>query len=196
MGIEPDIDAIRQFLRVLDQIHLALIPQNGGGVIAYDFGVDCDAAVGWIVKHNKNGFNAYWTVNRVRMGCNTKPAKADINAARFAFVDLDPPKGGGTFDKAAALARLLAYPNGAPSFVIDSGGGLQAFWAVTPNCLLETVERANIALRDLFEGDACQNIDRLGRLPGTINWPNKKKLSAGRVPILAKIIYRSDGNAL
>jgi hypothetical protein len=37
-------------------------------------------------------------------------------------------------------------------------------------------------------GDKCHNIDRIMRLPGTINVPNAKKRKMGRVPTLAYLV--------
>ena len=40
----------------------------------------------------------------------------------------------------------------------------------------------------LLGGDSCHNIDRIMRLPGTINVPTKKKLEEGRKPALATVV--------
>ena len=188
MTVAVDYAALRSFLSSLGQIHICLIHASGGAVTAHDFGSDAERAATWIADHNAKGFNAYWTVNCVRPGLNTKPSKTDISAARFLHVDIDPPKSGGALNKATALVSLNAYEHGPPSFVIDSGNGLQAFWRLAPGCDLALVERANMALRDALGGDACQNIDRLMRVPGTVNWPSAKKVAAGRVPVLAKVV--------
>lgn len=45
-----------------------------------------------------------------------------------------------------------------------------------------------MAIAKALGGDNCHNVDRLLRLPGTINMPNAKKRAAGRVPTLARII--------
>jgi len=38
------------------------------------------------------------------------------------------------------------------------------------------------------EGDGVQNVDRIMRPPGTVNWPSEKKQKAGRVHRLARIV--------
>src|SRR5215218_5668237 len=43
-----------------------------------------------------------------------------------------------------------------------------------------------IAIR--LQADACHNIDRIMRLPGTINLPNAKKIKKGRKPALARLL--------
>lgn len=51
-----------------------------------------------------------------------------------------------------------------------------------------TGEAYNRRLEVLLEGDHCHNCDRLMRLPGTVNLPNKKKASKGRVPAVARLL--------
>lgn len=191
LAFDPDI--ARPLFESLDQIHLVFIHPNGVGVHGRDFGDRVEEALADAAKVNANGFNIYWTVNRVATGLNKKPAKQDIRAARFVHVDIDPPKTGGAFDKAEITAALqeIACP---PSFVIDSGGGLQAFWRLDGACAnLASIEVINLQVRDWFEADACQNIDRLMRVPGSVNWPDKRKVARGRTPQLAGWAVADDG---
>jgi hypothetical protein len=180
------------FLSGLDQIHLVALGP-GEMVSAHEFATDAAAATTWGQMHNDAGANVYWTVNRVRDGFHRKPSKSDITAARYVHVDIDPPKTGGAFDKGAIIDALDEL-KAAPSFVIDSGGGLQAFWRLdgAPQNLA-SIERINTQVRDLFDADSCQNIDRLMRLPGSVNWPDAKKRARGRVPGVAAIARDDDG---
>lgn len=183
LAFDPDI--ARPLFESLDQIHLVYIHPNGVGVHGRDFGDRVEEALADAAKVNANGFNIYWTVNRVATGLNKKPGKQDIRAARFVHVDIDPPKSGGVFDKAEITAALqeIACP---PSFIIDSGGGLQAFWRLDGACAnLASIEAINLQARGWFEADACQNIDRLMRVPGSVNWPDKRKVARGRTACLA-----------
>lgn len=83
-----------------------------------------------------------------------------------------------------------------PSIVVDSGGGYQVLWKhadPTPingdARLAAQVETYNRALARHLDGDiACANVDRLLRLPGTINFPNEKKRKLGRVPALSRLV--------
>ena len=144
--------------------------------------------------HNANGRNLYWTVNIVCAGLHKKPGKEDIRQARFVHVDIDPPKDGSPFNRKGALSKLDPLD---PTFVIDSGGGLQAFWRLDDRCGdLLLIEDINTRVRDLFDADACQNIDRLMRVPGTVNWPDAKKRARGRVPALASVICTDTGETV
>lgn len=191
LAFDPDI--ARSLFESLDQIHLVYIHPNGVGVHGRDFGERVEEALADAAKANANGFNIYWTVNRVGAGLHKKPGKHDIRAARFVHVDIDPPKSGGAFDRAEITAALqeIACP---PSFIIDSGGGLQAFWRLEAPCAnLASIEAINLQVRDWFEADACQNIDRLMRVPGSVNYPDKRKVARGRIPRLAGWAMADDG---
>lgn len=181
-------DAARTLFEMLDQIHLVAIhPDRKNAIpIACDFAMDVNAAINWAITQNAKGWNIYWTVNRVLDGLQKKPKKDQIIAARFAHVDIDPPKDDpATFDKGAAAYDLVMLDT-APSFIIDSGNGLQAFWRLAEDAPKADVEGVNIALRDMFKADNCQNIDRLMRVPGFVNFPDQKKRQRGRIPCLSR----------
>ncbi|WP_321323785.1 DUF3987 domain-containing protein [uncultured Parasphingorhabdus sp.] len=192
----PDSDAVRSFCVDLvndGQIHLVSIAPDSGSISGTDFGCDVDRACKWALEQNEAGKGVYWTVNSVVSGINKKPKKGAISACRYAHADIDPPKDGAEFDRAAALVSLVqsACP---PSFIIDSGNGLQAFWRLDEPCENTShIEEINRGIQHAFNADACFNIDRLMRVPGLINWPNKKKLAAGRTPALSSIEIADDG---
>ena len=52
----------------------------------------------------------------------------------------------------------------------------------------EEAARWNQQLEVTFRADRCHNVDRIMRLPGTINIPDAKKLQKGRTKILATLI--------
>ena len=169
---------------------------NEGSLNGQYFGSDVSGATDFAIRHNHDGQNVYITPNIPTTDCGTKPSKDQIEAVRVAHVDVDPPKTGEAFDKDAALKTLLADK---PSLVVDSGGGLQAYWFLndpieaSPENVAAT-EDLNRAFVARFDGDkASINVDRLLRLPGTVNWPNAKKQAAGRVPALAKIVHVDPG---
>lgn len=188
----PDRASIAAFLEAIGQdLHLCKIAPDRSGCIGCWFGDDISASTEWAVAASLAGRNVYWTTNRVVEGCNTKPGKVDIVAARFTHVDIDPPRDGGPFDKLLIQAELLAL-SVPPTLIIDSGGGLQAFWRLSGPASLAEVESVNRSIAQRFPGgDACHSIDHLMRLPGTVNYPNAKKRAAGRTPVLAKVIYES-----
>lgn len=156
---------------------------------------DADAASQWALAENVAGKNLYFSVNPTMRAINKKATKADIARVEFLHVDIDPRAGE---DLATERERIRKRLNGSiaadgippPSFVIDSGGGYQAFWRLAEPIKLdgdpakvEDAERYNIELARKLGGDATHNIDRIMRLPGGLtNWPNAKKRAKGREP--------------
>lgn len=158
----------------------AIPPDRGGATTGRVFlPSEREQAVGWI-DALQGVAGLYYSVNEVRADFRgAKASKADIVAAHYAHVDIDDMDG---------IARLKAYRL-APSFTVFSGGGYQAFWKLAgPTTDLDRVERINRQLAADLGGDNCHNIDRIMRLPGTINLPNAKKRNAGRVPTLARVV--------
>jgi hypothetical protein len=139
----------------------------------------------------------YFTVNRTHRPMTAKPRKADIKWCDFAHVDLDPTDDVATSDLDAWQRRArekvcrCAYP---PSIMWRSGNGLQCLWKLAKPALLdspgaiERCEAANLGLMELFVDHECKregtwNIDRVLRIPGSINHPNRVKKAIGRVTV-------------
>ena len=154
--------------------------------------------VQWIAEHQAAERNVYYQPNETAPRCNHKPGKADMVAALCRFADVDPldmqfPLA----DERDRLARLADYlsqdPKLAPTAIIDSGNGIQALWAVTREMLSsETVVRVEAETRAIeaaLGAGGTHNIDRLLRLPGTVNYPNRKKKSLGRGVSRARLIF-------
>lgn len=185
---------LREFITksIPDQIHLTAILPDSQNITSRDFGTDVGDATEWAMARNAEGMNVYFTANRVKDGVNKKPTKDDIEGIRFIHVDIDPPKDGSAWDIKAAHKRLMEHEP-RPSVVIGSGNGLQALYR-TGECTLEEAEAINRSLIKTHAGDTgTQNGDRLLRVPGLINYPNAKKVAAGRKPELAFIAEKDDG---
>lgn len=165
---------------ISDNIHLVAIRPDG--VISSQwFGTDSHAAQDWLAPRIGTD-NLYFTVNTTTK--HGKPTKADISAARFAHVDIDPPDTG-EWDRDAALMSLLSQN---PTVVIDSGNGFQGLWRLnrdTPH--VETINQGIAAA--LGADSRVWNIDRLFRVPGTINIPNATKLAKGRTEQLTALLH-------
>ncbi|UAB76981.1 DUF3987 domain-containing protein [Erythrobacter sp. SCSIO 43205] len=193
--IEAEARAFVQMLAPAGGIHLVAIHPKSPIIYGKHFGYDVEAALEFIEKHNGDGLGVYWSVNCVRPQRHRKPSKEDISHARFAHVDIDPPKNGGKFDK-PAIIEALSDLNTPPSFIIDSGGGLGAFWRLDDYCQnLGSIEVINRQIQSYFGADACWNIDRVMRVPGTVNYPSKKKSLAGRRDTQSLMASADDGTA-
>lgn len=153
----------------------------------------------WLNKHGDLDHNIYFSVNTVIPSKFGNKAKREgIERMTHLHVDIDPRAGEdlGT-ERTRILKQINNPPVGVPkpSVVIFSGGGYQAFWTLeTPIEIGGNVNKAeaaklyNIQLEFLFHADACHNLDRVMRLPGTVNVPDKKKLAKGRSKILAELL--------
>ncbi|HKX80110.1 MAG TPA: VapE domain-containing protein [Novosphingobium sp.] len=145
-----------------------------------------------VAEHSgQNGM--YYTVAAQQKGVDQKPKKADLVETCHLHVDLDPPKDFPPeqidvwLDTKLAELREQAH-SPAPSAIIRSGNGLHLIWKLDEPFFLggaeervvDIEERAR-ALRIDFDADeGTHNVDRLLRLPGSVNLPNKKKRDAGR----------------
>lgn len=152
----------------------------------------------WLMDE-ASGLNVYYHLNPVRAGLRKKAAKSDVTAVRFLHVDLDPRA---SEDIQAERERILErltdnLPPGVPppTAIVDSGAGFQALWALTTEIQIDgdeakaaEVERYTRWLEDRFGADNCHNVDRVLRLPGTINNPDEKKRKKGRTTAVTALL--------
>ncbi len=142
--------------------------------------------------------NLYFHLNEVGGRLKKKASKEDMKAARWLHVDVDPRKDHAIpIEQARILAALHNPPEGipAPTLITFSGGGYQAFWKLEYPFILDgnieraaELERFNKTLEQAFGGDNCHNVDRIMRLPYTVNVPDPKKRAKGRKVALARVV--------
>jgi hypothetical protein len=153
------------------------------------------AALRWLTKAHGGGYGIYFNCNDVKpLGTGrVKADEAEVETVHFLHVDVDPPQGTPADKLEVVRAQMLAKIKVAsPSLIINSGNGYGAFFAIDPVAVTDenrdAIKARNIALAERLGGDDCENLDRVMRLPFTVNRPNAKKLKAGRVPVLADIV--------
>lgn len=175
------------------------IPPEGGKTATRTFTVDDDEAdvLAWLARYQ--GENLYFTVNRPRGLPVDKPKKEAIAEFRWLHVDVDPEPDRPLAEEQARIEAMLSAdsPAGLPpaTVVAFSGGGCQAFWRLSDPVAIRDkahaegeLELHNRHLLAAFGGDKVAfNVDRIMRLPGTVNWPNEKKRNKGRTPALAGV---------
>jgi len=173
------------------------------GVTAHAY--DRERLRSFIAKYNSQR-NIYYSVNEPNEDApNKKLAKTDYARIRAVFADYDPrssvetQEGGFDAERKRLLAQsqeLLNDPEFAPTFVVDSGNGNQAVWKLHdpvdagPNQAQAEAQGRGLAQK--LGADTVQNIDRIFRLPGTINLPDKKKRRRGRTISFAKLVQWTD----
>lgn len=151
----------------------------------------------WIDRYNSLR-NLYFHVNTARTWLNKKAERQDIQSLDWLHVDIDPRPGENIEEeRKRALSMLQNPPQGIPkpSVIIFSGGGYQGFWKLQKPLPIdgnltkaEEAKLYNMQLELIFGADNCHNIDRIMRLPGTVNIPDEKKLKKGRIPTLSYLV--------
>jgi hypothetical protein len=105
---------------------------------------------------------------------------------------MDPAAGKDLESERARILLSLKQHSPAPSLIVDSGNGYQAFWLLKDPIRVKDpalIEKYNKYLEKRLGADHCGNIDRVMRVPGTVNLPGPKKQALGRQPALASIVF-------
>lgn len=158
-----------------------------------------EALLLWLNRHNGSD-NLYFHVNPVMHDLSKKAEREDIDSMAWLHVDIDPRAGEDLEQERQRALGLLTerLPNDvpAPTVVVFSGGGYQGFWRLEEPYSIngepdryEEAKRYNMQLELDFGADNCHNVDRIMRLPGTINIPDAKKRKKGRVEALAQVVF-------
>jgi len=216
--IEPDYGASLDFLRRWAPkgpwVLTAINPdkKRGRNTFTRTFDPDDeDHLLAWLEQHGtRKKRNCYFLVNRPFGRPDDKPTRKNIAELTWLHVDVDPadpPEGAVdleahyTAERERILGVLREPPEGlpAPTCITFSGGGYQAFWRLELPMVLdgspEQFEDAalyNRWIEQSLGGDNCHNVDRVMRLPGTVNRPNEKKRKGGRTEKLAEEVEWPD----
>src|SRR5262245_39325553 len=189
----PDFDLAARFLEQLRPngpwVLTAIVPDGPTTTRTFD---RLDLAREFVATHNTDK-NIYYSLNPTKTALTKKATKGDIAQAEYVHADLDPEAGETPEAAKARYLSAIEKLEHSPTAVIDSGNGVQALWEleteVEPNRFAE-VEACSKALTLLLGAKAgTQNIDRVLRLPGTINHPNETKRKAGRVACMAQQVW-------
>ena len=156
---------------------------------------DLTPAQQWIDNFNGT-WNLYFTPNRCTPNIVTSPKKHEITHVRCFHVDLDMPKdfvGDATEEDINLMRAKVEQFNPPPHAITFSGGGVQAFWKFDEELKSEfhmsRIEAGNKAILRQVGGDgSCWNVNRLMRLPGTMNVLNAIKRERGRTPSKTRIL--------
>lgn len=161
------------------------------------------------IRESQRNYNVYYGVGTQArdLGSTLKGETKDITALNCVFLDVDvldlvahaatnlPP----TCETARQVIDLFPFK---PTFLIWSGHGWQALWLFREWWLLSSEEeqkRARALLKRFqrffrrraqqqwnWHVDPTANLDRLLRMPGTVNWKNPER------PIMAEIVEQTE----
>jgi hypothetical protein len=157
------------------------------------------------IREHDGRRNLYFSVNPTREAMTNKAKKTDIAAIEFLFGDFDP-RDDETPEQAKAryLAEVDALGRRRPTACVDSGNGLQVLWRLqapialnanatdTAEIIADIESRTKALMLNLGTKAGTQNVDRILRLPGTVNLPNKVKRKAGRAECKTALLWFED----
>ncbi|WP_296029660.1 DUF5906 domain-containing protein [uncultured Alcanivorax sp.] len=195
------IDFLRRWSPDADWCLTAIVPDGKTETATFKPSEE-DKATVWI-EARQGVKNLYFHVNPVRQALNVKASKEDVARLEWLHIDIDPRAGEDIGQERTRALKLLRDHDPKPTVIIDSGGGYQGFWKLKPSDSLnidgdkakaQSLERYNIQLEKVFGADHCHNVDRIMRLPGTINIPTAKKAKKGRQPALAQLVEWNDAS--
>ncbi len=205
---EASIQFLKRWNRNGPWVITALDPDEGY-IRTRAFGPDDVEAMRAFILEWRRKRNLYFQPNpdlRPVADITTKARKDHMAAAITLQVDIDGYKV--DEDREAGKARVLhtlieELPEGIPgppSIINSSGNGFNCFWLLREPFVLDgdiekalEVERYNRGLAQAFGGDKTTDVNRLMRLPWSINWPNETKRRLGLVPIMARQVKFDSG---
>lgn len=174
---------------------VAINPDNRRDIEGITFGPDDSTRAEAFISSRNGAKNLYFSVNEPRPGApDKKLPKDDIAFIRAVHVDLDPRTGDLEQERAALLALAKsALGSLPPAIVVDSGGGFNMYWPLAQKIEHTTATRARVeaqsdGIGSLLEGDHTFNVDRILRLPGTVNLPDATKRRKGRTESMATVL--------
>ncbi len=199
MKIRDNLDPIVKFLRNHVRgglIFLMAMLPLGGVPLARTFRSHEEDELREFLEPLMGKRNIYFGVNPIKRPLKKKPSKADMASMSYLYVDIDLRPG---LDRETELERILERISAfspRPTTLISSGNGFQAIWLLAEPMLndgdYDALEALNKQLEALHGGDACHNIDRILRVPGTLNLPTKKKKALNYTEVMSELVWQED----
>jgi len=199
----PEYPKTLEFLRAFRPhgIHLlTAVRIDKKAIETYPFvaGREDEGALDFLQEKGED-WNLYFSVNPVIRPIRKKAERENIASMEYLHLDIDPRPGEDVAAEKERALKLLTenLPSSVPppTWIIDSGGGIHAYWQLAKPFVIEgqasafeEAARYNMQLETLFGADHCHNVDRIMRLPGTVNWPDAKKVEKGRKPSLSYVV--------
>lgn len=178
-------------------VNLLAIDPHLGSTTAITRPVTDTAIYQFIEKYNGK-CNLYFMVNTPKADAPHKKLKKEhVEFINAVWLDADPEKDKPFDQERERLHRFVKQLRDSehpPTYIIDSGGGFQAFWVLKKpvSATVDNVRLYEAYSRGLAEQhgtDKVHNIDRIMRIPFTWNLPDAKKREQGRKTAFAKVSH-------
>jgi len=195
--------AAAHFVEWLGHAVITTITPDRGGTPTYH--LQSPEEVRRFVAEESGKKGIYYTHARVRSDVRQKPKKEHLLGTQFLHADLDAPMHLTPAEIDTWIAETLERVRRQsdvppPSYIGCSGNGLHLLWRLDRFFKLDgskegidLIESRTRGIRVGLKADpGTHNIDRILRIPGSINLPNKKKRDCGRVRRDTSIIELND----
>ena len=140
-----------------------------------------------VTELNQQGYNIYFLPNYPSIYQEgTTVDGSQIDTFRFVFVDMDL-KDGKYKDKSEFFDVLVNTDFPLPSYMVDSGNGMHAYWQVTDLDAMSFLRLQRRLLRKFKTDEAVAKIYQLMRVPATLN--TKKEDNQ----VECQIVYDTEG---
>lgn len=145
--------------------------------------------LGFVGNNDAPGWGTYFAVCTRRLDTESG-TKANAVECPALWVDIDCAKQGIAGADALAALQFLPFP---PTVIVNSGGGLHAYWRLEELEDLtngyEAIEAALRQLAHILAGDvSCAEVARIMRLPGTYNSKSATKALYDGADALCKVV--------
>ncbi len=121
---------------------------------------------------NNQNYNIYFLPNHPSTYTKGKTVfGADVDTFNYVFVDMDL-KDGKYASKEDFVDAVLAFKT-PPTFIVDSGNGVHAYWAVSDLDAMSYLRLSRRLMRQFDTDEAVGQIYQLMRAPGTVNTKNE-----------------------
>jgi len=142
-----------------------------------------DAIIGWSCRPDLNLYLP-WAIFRKDLPRGKKGGEEDVRGVLALVGDLDSDIG----KKAVGLAGL---PLPAPYVLETSEGNHHAIFPLKRALTVVEAKPIATALSNAIGGDSgTKDTSHIWRIPGTLNWPNRKKLERGRSGVPQKVTVK------
>jgi P4 family phage/plasmid primase-like protien len=164
----------RLFAETLHKVELRAIPnERGAGTPALKFVREASEIEAFCERRDEAGIGTYFGVCTRRDDANSGNQSTVMECPAL-WVDIDCAKQGISGEETLRALQFLPSP---PSLIVNSGGGLHAYWLLEEPAnvaegspLRPSVTAALRQLAAILAGDfACAELARIMRLPGTSN---------------------------
>ena len=163
---------------------------------------DTEKAADWIARHQKTGRNIYFQVNETPARCSKKPNEGHDAGRVMPARRCRPSRTAITHTSRSVTdsanlplpctpIRSFHQPRLSTPATASNPCGQSIRQPLTPE-IIEITEAENRAIEAAVGAAGTYNIDRLLRLPGTLNFPNAKKQRLGRGVTRARLLHHTN----